>query len=171
MRKIMIGMAGLAAFALFLAAPQAPAVAQEQGIAVGETPAAPTLETLDGESVDLAGVIGQKPVLVEFWATWCLICRALEPQMQAAHEAYGDRVEFLVVAVGVAQDPASVKRHLAQRPMPGTILWDGRGRAARAFDAPGTGFVVILDENGTVAYAGTGPAQNLVEAVAAVVDG
>ncbi len=149
----------------------APLAAQEEGIAVGETPEAPTLETLDGEAVDLAEVIGEKPVLVEFWATWCAICRALEPRVRAAHEAYGDRVEFLVVAVGVAQDPAGIRRHLERRPMPGRILWDGRGRAVQAFDAPGTGFIVILDETGTVAYTGTGTDQDLLGALEAVTGG
>jgi cytochrome c biogenesis protein CcmG/thiol:disulfide interchange protein DsbE len=161
---------GIAALALALALLPARALAQDEAIAVGETPATPTLETLDGEPVDLAEIVGEKPVLVEFWATWCVICRALEPRIRAAHEAYGDRVEFLVVAVGVAQDPARVKQHLARRPMPGRILWDGRGRAARAFRAPGTGFIVILDEGGTVAYTGTGTDQDLAGALGAILD-
>jgi thiol-disulfide isomerase/thioredoxin len=147
------------------------ASAQDEGIAVGETPDAPTLETLDGETMDLGGVFGTKPVLLEFWATWCAICRALEPRVHLAHEAYGDRVAFLVVAVGVAQTPDQVRRHLDRRPMPGTILWDGRGAAARAFQAPGTGFIVILDRNGRVAYTGTGADQDLVAALRSVVDG
>lgn len=155
--------------ALVLLSMAAPVRAQVEGIRVGETPVAPTLENLDGEAVDLAEVIGREPVLVEFWATWCAVCRALEPRVRAAHEAYGDRVEFLVVAVGVAQDVAGIKRHLARRPMPGRILWDGRGRAVQAFDAPGTGFIVILDADGKVAYTGTGTDQDLVGALEAVV--
>ncbi|MFO7894253.1 MAG: TlpA disulfide reductase family protein [Longimicrobiales bacterium] len=148
----------------------APGAAQE-GIAVGETPDAPVLETLDGDSLDLADVVGKKPVLVEFWATWCAVCRALEPRVQEAHDAYGDAAEFLIVAVGVAQDQDDVRRHLTRSPMPGRILWDGRGAATRAFDAPGTGFIVILDAAGKVAYTGTGTDQDLVGALERVVGG
>lgn len=160
---------------MMIAAMLTPATAShataQEGIAVGETPDPPALETLDGEAVDLAEVFGTKPVLVEFWATWCPICRALEPRIEAAHEAYGDRVAFLIVAVGVAQDRGDVRRHLARHPMPGRILWDRRGRATRAFQAPGTGFIAILDGTGTVAYTGTGTDQDLVGALERVVGG
>ncbi|MDX1673923.1 MAG: TlpA disulfide reductase family protein [Longimicrobiales bacterium] len=147
-----------------------PATGQE-GIALGETPDTPTLETLDGEAVDLAEVVGTRPVLVEFWATWCAVCRALEPRVREAHERFGDRVEFLVVAVGVSQNPAGIRRHLQRHPMPGRILWDGRGRAARAFEAPGTGYIVILDETGEVVYTGTGTDQDLAGALERTLEG
>ena len=160
----------LAAVAL-LAAGVLPASAQDDGIAVGERPDAPVLETLDGDAVDLGEIIGTRPVLVEFWATWCAVCRALEPRVRAAHERFGDRVEFLVVAVGVAQDPDRVRRHLERHPMPGRVVWDGRGRAARAFEAPGTGFIAILNEEGEVAYTGTGTEQDIEGALDRIVDG
>ena len=54
------------------------------GIPVGETPPAVTLENLNGDSVALSQWIGKKPVIVEFWATWCPICAALLPKMEAA---------------------------------------------------------------------------------------
>ena len=143
----------------------------QDGIAVGESPELPTVEALDGETVDLAALVGTKPVLVEFWATWCAVCRALEPRVHAAHERFGEEVEFVVMAVGVNQNPAGIRRHLQRRPMPGRVLWDARGAAARAFQAPGTGYIVILDATGTVAYTGTGTDQDLVAALAEVVGG
>lgn len=147
-----------------------PAAGQE-GIAVGETPDTPTLTTIEGESFDFSDVVGSRPVLVEFWAHWCAVCRALEPQLKAAHEAHGEEVDFLVVAIGVAQTQEQVRQHVARRPVPGRVLWDGRGAAVRAFQAPGTGYIVILDADGTVAYTGTGTEQDLVSALDRIVDG
>ncbi len=160
---------------LLLAAP-APGVGPrpthaQAGIAVGATPDPVVLETLDGEDADLAAVIGSGPVLIEFWATWCAVCRGLEPEMKAAHEAYGDAVEFVIVAAAVAQTKDQIKQHLERHPLPGRVLWDTRGRFTREFDAPGTGWVVILDAEGKVAYTGTGPDQDLTAALAEVVDG
>ncbi len=131
------------------------------GIAVGATPAAPTIETLDGAPVDLAQYVGKKPVLLEFWATWCPICQALLPRMTAAHAKYGDRVTFLVVGVAVNESKSSIKRHLAAHPMPFQFLWDTNGNATRAFEAPSTSYVVVLDAHGRVVYTGTGSDQDL----------
>ncbi|MGH7700803.1 MAG: TlpA family protein disulfide reductase [Gemmatimonadales bacterium] len=137
------------------------------GLPVGSTPAAPTVEDLDGNPVDLGQWIGKKPVLLEFWASWCPQCEELLPRMQAAHARYGERVEFLVIAVAVNQTPRSVKRHLARHPMPFTFLWDATGAAVRAFAAPTTSYVVLLDAGGKVVYTGAGGGQDLERALTA----
>lgn len=135
------------------------------GIPVGETPPAVTLESLSGDSVALSQWIGKKPVLVEFWATWCPICAELLPRMEAAQKKYGDRAEFLVVAVAVNQSKNTVRRHLEKHPMPFTFLWDGNGAAVRAFRAPSTSYVAVLDARGRVVYTGVGSDQNIEAAI------
>jgi len=147
---------------ILMAAPVA-LVAQDDvlGIPVGQTPPAVTIEDLDGNPVELARWIGKKPVLVEFWATWCPVCEELLPRMQAARRRYGDRVEFLVISVAVNQSKSTVRRHLARHPMPFTFLWDANGAAVRAFQAPVTSYVAVLDAKGKVVYTGVGAEQNL----------
>ncbi len=145
-----------------------PVQAQDQiGIARGETPAAVELEDTEGVLVDLGDYIGEKPVLIEFWATWCSNCKALEPQMLAAHEKYGGEVEFLIVAVAVNQSLRRIRRHVEDHEMPGLVLWDGEGSAVRAFMAPATSYIVVLDESGVVVYTGLGSDQDVEAAVEA----
>lgn len=160
MRAIVQRGAFLAALVL---APQ-PASAQDDfqiGIARGAVPPAVTIEDLDGDPVDLGRFIGRRPAVFEFWATWCPLCAELFPRLEAAHATYGDRVDFVVIAVGVNQSPRTIRRHLARHPMPFTVLWDGRGRATRAFEAPTTSYVVVLDADGKVVYTGTGGDQDI----------
>ncbi len=130
------------------------------GIPVGETPPAVTLENLNGDSVPLS-----QSVIVEFWATWCPICAELLPRIEAAQRKFGDRAAFLVVAVAVNQSKNSVRRHLEKHPMPFTFLWDGNGAAVRAFQAPSTSYIAVLDANGKVVYTGVGEDQNIEAAM------
>jgi thiol-disulfide isomerase/thioredoxin len=147
---------------VLIAAPLALAAQDDVvGIPVGQTPPAVTIQDLDGNAVDLARWVGKRPVLVEFWATWCPICAELLPKIETAHKKYGDRVDFLVVAVAVNENPNTVRRHLTRHPMPFTFLWDVNGNATRAFQAPATSYVVILDGQGKVVYTGVGADQDI----------
>jgi len=135
------------------------------GIPVGQTPPAVTIQDLDGNAVDLARWVGKRPLLVEFWATWCPICAELLPKIETAHKKYGDRVDFLVIAVAVNESPNTVRRHLTRHPMPFTFLWDVNGNATRAFQAPATSYVAVLDARGTVVYTGVGADQDIEKAL------
>jgi len=56
--------------------------------------------------------------------------------------------------------------------MPFPMLWDTEGRATRAFQAPSTSYVVVLDAGGKVVYTGLGEDQDIEGAVQkAVKDG
>lgn len=135
------------------------------GILVGATPPAVEIEDLDGRPVTLSQSLGGKPALIEFWATWCPVCEALLPKLEAAHRRYGAQVEFIVIAVAVNQSKSSIRRHLERHPMPFRFLWDTNGRATRALQAPSTSYVVALDAQGRVVYTGLGAEQDIERAV------
>jgi predicted transcriptional regulator len=85
--------------------------------------------------------------------------------MEAAQKKYGDKAEFIVVAVAVNQSKNSVRRHLQKHPMPFTFLWDGNGAAVRAFQAPSTSYIAVLDAKGRVVYTGVGENQDIEAAL------
>jgi len=140
----------------------APSVgAQEVGLAVGTKAPIVVVEDLDGKAVDLGRDIGHQPVLLEFWATWCPLCKA--------HARYGGTVRFVAIGVGVNQTPASIRRHLADHPLPFPVLFDAGGAAVRAYQAPTTSYIVVLDKTGKVSYTGAGAEQDVATALAHVV--
>ena len=144
----------------------APAAAQlEAGIPLGSVAPRVTINDLEGKPVDLGAVFGKKPVLLEFWATWCSLCKALLPQLVAVQRTYGDAVELYGVNVTVNDSKARIERYLAQHKPPFKVLFDDKGAGVRAFDVPSTSFIVVLDRTGRVVYTGTGEKQKLVEAV------
>jgi thiol-disulfide isomerase/thioredoxin len=142
-----------------------PAPAQDLGIEVGSTAPAVIVHTLDGKQVDLGQYIGKKPMLIEFWATWCGNCRELMPALLEAEKKYGKSVKFLALAVAINQSPERVRRFIAAHPVPHETLYDTDGKAAGAFDAPATSYVVVLDKTGKVVYTGLGGKQDLEAAL------
>jgi thiol-disulfide isomerase/thioredoxin len=135
--------------------------AQESGIAVGSAAPAVAVRDLDGKTVHLGQYIGKKPMLLEFWATWCELCEELLPRIRSAKAAYGNAVEFIGINVTVNQTPARVRRYLHEHQPPFRTLYDDEGTSIRAYQVPATSYVVIVDRAGKVAYTGSGGAQDL----------
>jgi peroxiredoxin len=160
MMRHLPGLAALAAGLLWIA----PASAQDVGLDLGTVPEAVQVVDLDGNTVDLAEYVGRRPVLLQFWATWCPLCEALEPGFRAAKRQHGDAIDIVIIAVGVNQTQRSIRRHLERHELPGRVLFDARGRATRAFRAPTTSYVVALDRNGRVVYTGVGADQDIAAA-------
>jgi thiol-disulfide isomerase/thioredoxin len=156
-----------AAIVALAAAPAAaPAAAQDLGIAVGEKAPGGPLETLTGQTVDLASYLGKQPTVIEFWATWCGNCKQLEPALRAAHAKYGTTVRFVTVAVSVNQSIQRVKAWQRANTMPGDMLYDRKGTVSGAYDVPATSYVVVADKTGKIVYTGVGGTQNIDAAIA-----
>jgi len=142
-----------------------PALAQDLGIAVGETAPGGPLETLDGKTVDLAAYLGKTPVVIEFWATWCGNCKQLEPAMRAAMTKHGAQVKFVTVAVSVNQSIERVKGWQNANKLGGELLYDRKGTVSGAYDVPDSSFVVVIIHAGKIVYTGVGGTQNLDAAI------
>jgi thiol-disulfide isomerase/thioredoxin len=124
------------------------------------------LEDLEGNPVQILDYVeAGKPTIIEFWASWCENCEALQPQLDRIQEHWGSEVNIVAVAVAVSQSQRRVRRHVVEHGIDYAYLWDGEGEAVKAYEIPGTSIVVILDREGKVAYTGSGRDQDLIGAV------
>lgn len=152
---------------LGLALLAAPALqAQESGIAVGSDAPGAAVETLDGKPFDLADYVKKGPTLLQFWATWCSNCKALEPRINAAITKYGSKVKFVAVAVSVNQTVDRIKAYRDKYHMTHDIVYDRKGYAADAYEVAATSYIVVVDGKGKVVYTGLGSDQDIDAAVA-----
>ena len=73
------------------------------------------VKTVDGKSYSLAALKG-KPVLLDFWATWCGPCRKSMPVLEKLYSTYKDQ-GLVVLAVNTGEDRDTVAEFLKKTPM------------------------------------------------------
>ncbi len=83
--------------------------------------------TLTAEAFDDSVLGAEGPVVVDFWATWCRPCRALDPLMEAFARHFADRLRVMRLDVDAA--PQLAERYDV-RAIP-TLLFFEDGRVTR----------------------------------------
>jgi thiol-disulfide isomerase/thioredoxin len=123
---------------------------------VGEVAPDFTLPDLSGEPVGLAGLRG-RPVLVNFWATWCPPCRAEMPDLdEVARESAGSGLT--VLAVNLQEDPLTIAGYLRTLGVGGVRpLTDTTGAIFRQYRVSGLPMTVAVDRDGIVREIHVGP--------------
>lgn len=66
------------------------------------------VEDLSGKQVNISGMLG-KPIVVNYWATWCVPCRQEFPEFESVKKQWGDKVTFLMVSDETTQIIKSFK--------------------------------------------------------------
>lgn len=115
----------------------------------GRTPApAVSLPALDGgEPVTLAARLG-RPVVLNFWASWCEPCTR---EMPALIDFAKDTPGIDVVGLAVNDVPADSRRFAEEVGIPFDLGIDRDGDVAREFGVTGLPVTVIVDQEGRVA--------------------
>jgi peroxiredoxin len=119
-------------------APEAAVLLPESGppLQVGDQPYEFTLSALDGQTVTLSQFIG-RPILINFWATWCGPCRLEMPEIQAIWEEHRDE-GLVVLALDQDETAADVRVYFDELGLTFTALLDEDSRTARNFGLQGT---------------------------------
>ena len=114
-----------------------------------------SLTSLDGQPISLAEQRG-KPVVVNFWATWCVPCSQEHPLLLEAAQRYQDRgVVFLGVLYGDTADKAVpfLKKHGSAYPN----LLDPGQVTAIDYGVGGVPETFFIDKSGMIARKVVGP--------------
>lgn len=113
-----------------------------------------TLQTLEGDTVTLSDLRG-RPVVVNFWATWCPPCRAEIPALDAVYrERAGDVV---ILGVDVQENPATVAAFVDEIGMSYPVPLDPNAEVARLYRVRAFPTTVFVDADGIVRHIVSGP--------------
>ncbi|MFN8481752.1 MAG: redoxin domain-containing protein [Anaerolineae bacterium] len=98
-----------------------------QPLRVGEIPPDFTLKDLDGKTWTVSELKG-KPVVLNFWATWCAPCKFEMPALQSIYQKYKDK-GLVVLAVDIKTDngEAAVRKYQQETGMTFPIVMDTTG--------------------------------------------
>ena len=137
---------------LILAVVFAGAIAFVSLAILGSTPPAPqvTFVSITGEKITMESLRG-KVVLVNFWATDCVVCIREMPQITAAYNRYR-ALGFETIAVAMRHDPPNyVLDYVGKNKLPFKVALDPLGELARAFgEVKLTPTTFIIDKQGRV---------------------
>lgn len=116
------------------------------------------LRNLDGQSVSLADLKG-KVIVLDFWATWCMPCKASFPGMQMAVEAYEDDpdVQFLFVNAFERTDAKQrVESYMDKQGYPFEVLLDSDNVVSDSYGVKVLPTKVVIGPEGTIQFRSTG---------------
>ncbi len=108
----------------------------------------------NGETVDLDKYRG-KPVVINFWATWCGPCYQEHPVLVENARMLGDQVQF--VGVVFEDTNEKINAFLADRGSAYPTLVDEKGKTAIAYGVGGVPETFFLDKTGKIVAKYEGP--------------
>jgi peroxiredoxin len=129
---------------------------QSAGLAeVGQPAPDFCLETVPGGQACLADYRGQV-VLLNFWATWCVPCRAEMPELQEAYRHYQQR-GFQVLAINLQEGPGEVEPFMQELGLTFPALLDRDGALSRQYLVRALPASLLIDRQGKIALSRLGP--------------
>ena len=131
-----------------------PNAAKGEGIPIGKPAPDFELKTIDGKSYRLSELKG-KPVMINFFATWCPSCRA---EMPAMVEAYNELkgAGFEILAVNLNESDIAIRTFTEKFQINFPIVVDKDDRISRMYEIVPLPTSYFVDKNGVVQEKWTG---------------
>ena len=130
-----------------------------------------TVYTLDGIPVSLSDFFG-KPIVLNFWASWCGPCKMELPDFQEVYDEVGSDVQFLIVNMtdGSRETVETASAYLKDQGYTFPAYYDTQLSAAMAYAVNAIPCTYFIDSRGCAVARSTGAidAQTLLEGISLI---
>ena len=116
-----------------------------------------TVYNAEGEQVSLSDMAG-KPVIINFWATWCPPCRSELGYFEEAYKTYGDEIEFMMVDLtdGTEETVEGVQAFAEENGYTFPVYYDLDADAAYTYGIYAIPVTIAVNGDGTVSFGRVG---------------
>ena len=113
-----------------------------------------TVYDVEGKEVHLSDLVG-KPVIINFWATWCTYCVQEMPDFEEKFKEYGDEIHFMMINVtdGTQETEESASAHIKGKGYTFPVYYDMTYDATGQYTTGSLPITYFIDAEGNfVAY-------------------
>lgn len=105
--------------------------------------------TYKGTTQRLSDYVGKgKPVVADFWASWCGPCRREIPYLIDVYRKYGDKV--VVLGIATWDEPADTEQAIAEMQIPYPQIINAQKAGSDAYDIKGIPEIILFRADGKV---------------------
>lgn len=105
-------------------------------------------QRLEGGIIDLKDYKNEKPVVLDFWASWCPNCQRSMPVLNKLYDKYKDKIE--VIGVNIQENESTIKSFVESYGINFPIVLDPDGAISRSYGVNYTNVHILIEKNGEV---------------------
>lgn len=107
------------------------------------------LSSLDGNVYE-AGGAREKPLLINFWASWCGPCELEAPDLKQLYDKYKNDIDFYAVNMTVGDRMDNIKSFVKHFDYKFPVLLDTEGKVGDLYRVNGIPITFLIDKDGVI---------------------
>lgn len=110
-----------------------------------------TVLDMDGNSVKLSDMIG-KPIVLNFWASWCSPCKKEMPEFNEVYEEVGEDITFMMINLVDGQRETVEKgtKYVKNQGFTFPVYFDAEQEAASTYGIRSIPLTLFIDKDGYI---------------------
>jgi len=122
-------------------------------VSVGDTLPAVSANDMDGNLIELEKIVGNKPLMLIFWASWCSRCRESMPWINELFDKYHEQgLQFIGINIGYNDSKSKARRFMEETGISYPVIFDEKGGIPIIYGVYGVPTILVADKNGIIIF-------------------